>query len=207
MIVTIELPKEALERVQQALEPKVVLEAMRRVMDLENLLTVSHIQKEKMSFPKDGPSVPHGLRVVSNRLRSSVRASEAQIVGNMVVSSIGSNVKYARVHEFGFDGQVTVREHMRKTAERFSIDDGRRTVSKSQAGKLGLLTKAGKGRKGMADAVPGKDAKVKQHMRKMKLPARAPIQTGLKERMPAYGKRLSVELMRVLKNGSGTNTN
>lgn len=81
--------------------PEAALRAIAAGMDEQNQFTVSHIQARYLSFPKGGPSVPHGLRVQSNRLRGSIRASKAVISGQSVTSSIGSNVKYAAIHEFG----------------------------------------------------------------------------------------------------------
>ena len=74
-----------------------------RSMDLQNQLTVAHIDQVYLSFPKDGPTVPIGCRVQSNRLRGSIRASKAIPSPEGVSSSIGSNVVYAAAQEFGAD--------------------------------------------------------------------------------------------------------
>lgn len=70
-------------------------------MDRENQFTVGHIQQKYLSFPKTGPTQAIGLRVQSNRLRGSLRATKAIATADTVKSSIGSNVKYAAIHEFG----------------------------------------------------------------------------------------------------------
>jgi phage gpG-like protein len=193
--ITVELRGEAVELLRK-LEafPRSVLPAAARAMDLQNQLTIGHIQENKLS--QRGPTT---LGVVTNRLRSSLRATKTTVVTDGLASTIGTNVRYAAVHEFGFEGPVTVKQHLRKNADRFSIDDGRRTVSKSQAGRLGLLTKAGKPRKGMADRVAGKETTVKEHVRKMKVPARKPIRTGIAERLPAYAKAMAEAVVKVLR--------
>lgn len=89
--------------------PERMLRAIAGALDLENELTVGHIQATKLS--RRGRNT---LGVVNNRLRSSVRPSRARIAGDKVVSSIGSNVRYAGVHEFGFSGRVTVKAHTRR---------------------------------------------------------------------------------------------
>jgi hypothetical protein len=88
--------------------------AIAHEMDNQNAQTVSRIQGRYMSFPKDGPTVSTGTRVISNRLRSSVRFSKAVFTGDGIVSAIGSNVVYAGAQEFGVDETVTVRPHMRR---------------------------------------------------------------------------------------------
>lgn len=168
--------------------------AMCRALDRENQLTIGHIQETKLS--ERGPKT---LGVVTNRLRSSVRATAAEVIGDGVTSSIGTNVIYAGPHEFGFDGEVTVKEHMRKTATRFAIDNGRTTVSRKAAGRLGLLTKKGTGRKGAAAAVGGQTVTVKQHMRKMHLPARGMFQAGITERATDYAQALSQAVLSSLR--------
>ncbi|MEP7312547.1 MAG: HK97 gp10 family phage protein [Pseudomonadota bacterium] len=58
------------------------------------------------------------LKVRTGRLRRSINVrvtdSESQVVG-----SVGTNVEYARAHEFGFKGVVNVREHLRRTVSGF----------------------------------------------------------------------------------------
>lgn len=186
--------KRKLERFDQL--PAEVLRAACRAIDKENQLTIGYIQEHKLS--ERGPDT---LGVVTNRLRSSPWATKAEVLadgvqgGAGVQSTLGTNVIYAGVHEFGIDKDVTVKEHVRKTATRFSIDNGRRTVSRSAAARLGLLTKAGKGRKGMAQEVGGKDVTVKAHMRHMKMPARAMFRKGIQERGPNYATALSKAIL------------
>lgn len=88
-----------------------VIRAMVEEIDYQNELTVGHIQKTKLS--RRGPET---LGVITNRLRSSLRPARAQVVGDRIVSGIGSNVAYMGVHEFGFEGTVTVRTHSRRIA-------------------------------------------------------------------------------------------
>lgn len=87
----------ALER----LEPAKILPRLARVIDYQNQLTVAHIQRDYLSLPKDGPTSMDGCRVITNRLRGSIRAQKSTLDGNGIRSSIGSNVVYAHILEEG----------------------------------------------------------------------------------------------------------
>ena len=93
----------ALEKVSRLADKSVVLPALARALDYQNQLTVAHIQRAYMSFPKAGPAQPTGTRVQTNRLRSSLRASRCIQTGNGLESAIGSNVDYAATIEYGAD--------------------------------------------------------------------------------------------------------
>lgn len=64
-------------------------------------------QRKYLSGPR-----PDVLDVVTTRLRGSV-TSTVTVDGTTVRGLIGSNVAYAPYHEFGFRGNVKVREHTR----------------------------------------------------------------------------------------------
>jgi len=59
------------------------------------------------------PVAEHRLGERSGQLKLRTRATEATITSEeeraTITGAIGSSVKYAAVHEFGFDGEVTVR--------------------------------------------------------------------------------------------------
>ena len=106
------------------LEPRELLSRVARGMDKANQLTLSYIQRNKLS--QKGATT---LSVRSNRLRSSARATAAVITGSAVESTLGTNVKYAAVHEYGC-GPYTIRSRNGK-ALRFAGRSGvvfRRTV-------------------------------------------------------------------------------
>ena len=85
------------------LDPRELLSRVARGMDKANQLTLSYIQRNKLS--QKGATT---LAVRSNRLRSSARATAAVITGSSVESTMGTNVKYAAVHEYGC-GPYTIR--------------------------------------------------------------------------------------------------
>jgi phage gpG-like protein len=161
--ITVQISGEASALLARVEKLDSILRVAARVIRQQNALTVGHIQEHKLS--ERGPTT---LGVVTNRLRRSARATRPVIDGEQILSSIGTNVRYAGVHEFGFDGEVSVKAHTRKAAERFMIDNGRRSVTRNVAQRLGLLRKDGKPRKGAATPVhqdnnPKID--VKTHMR------------------------------------------
>ena len=149
----------ALARAKAA--PATLLPALAATLDLQNELTVGHIQKTKLSRRS---ATTLGVR--TNRLRSSLRPRKTTIVGNQLISAIGTNVRYAGAHEFGFTGTVsrpatTVRPHRRK---------GRPVTAHTR----------------------------RPHTARFKIKARAPIATGIKERIPNYSKALSTTILQTL---------
>jgi phage gpG-like protein len=55
------------------------------------------IKDNRLSGPR-----PQYLGVVTGRLRSSITAKPTEHSGNTYTTKIGTNVEYARVHEFGY---------------------------------------------------------------------------------------------------------
>lgn len=161
-VIKITLTKEAQAAVEILRDaPDVILDTVRTALDLENQFTVSHIQEKFMS--KRGKQT---LGVVTNRLRGSLRASKAVIVGDQVVSSIGSNVVYMGVHEFGFDGDVQVKAHTRTIESLFGKElDEPKTVN------------------------------VRAHTRHLVVKKRAPIFRGTKQRQKHYRQSISQALV------------
>lgn len=131
--------------------PSHVRSAILQAVDRENQYTIGVITSERLS--QRGPET---LGVVSNRLRESMRASEATFVSGTIRATIGSNVVYAGVHEFGIDAQVTVRTHSRTITKIF--------------GK----------------SIDPRSSTVREHSRHMRFPARAYIRGTLQQRTPNY---------------------
>jgi len=158
---SIELSGDMLEAIPRIKDQAGYARAMAREMDYQNRLTVSQIQRGHMS----GPTTDSSLSVRTNRLRNSVNASKAIILGTGVASTIGSNVVYARRHEFGFDGDEDVRPFMRKNTRVQSFKFGGKTVRKR---------------------IRGADIYVRGFKRHVHTPARAPFGHGIADRLPDY---------------------
>jgi len=140
-----------------------------RAMDQENLLTVSVIQKERLNFPRKGPTVAIGCRIITGRLRGSLRAGRTTIMGDSLVSSIGSNVSYAAMQEEGFEGDVQVKAHTRLLAGKGNLRhaDGR-------------LKTAGERARGQ----------VRAHTRHVSITGRHFVRDGLTARTPLYASAI-----------------
>lgn len=95
----------------QALKPVVMLRAVAKGMERGTLVIAGKIQKERLTGKGPFPIPQNRLGVVTGRLRQSVRTTKPQINGDQVTTSIGSNVSYAALHEFGFSGLVKVKAH------------------------------------------------------------------------------------------------
>jgi hypothetical protein len=150
-------------------------------MDEEDQLTVGKIQASHLTAPgatKPLPPSEHRLRAISNRFRGSVNAIPAKVAANVIESGIGSNVAYAGVHEFGFDGIVQVKAHSRR---RFEVKPASRVFN----------PKTGKIHASKATRTPSGDIAVNAHSMHMRMPERAPIRTGIQERAANYSASIS----------------
>ena len=144
---------------------------MRRVMDEQDEYTVGHVFTRYLSFPATGPTKPEGLRSITNRLRGALRAVPAFISKDGgVVGGLSNNVFYAKYHELG----ATIKPH---------------DIVARNKKALRWLGKGGK-------AVFAK----KVHHPGAKLPARAPMQRGIKDRLPQYVEAFSAAIQRLANN-------
>lgn len=161
-------------------------DAIRYAMDAENQLTVSHVQQNYLTGPR-----PEKLGVVTNRLRSSIRASLARPTVTTVSSKIGTNVKYAAAHEYGFDGMVTVRQHTRKNVRDDVFDLGLGISAKrSEIAEFTYMTPKGRLKKGIKK-VASAIVTVRSHQRHMSMPARPFLAPAFEDRLPEYTESIS----------------
>lgn len=70
---------------------------------------------------KDGKLSDEVLHVRSGRLRRSITGRVTQDA-DRVTGIVGTNVIYGRVHEYGFEGVVTVREHLRRAVSGAAVN-------------------------------------------------------------------------------------
>lgn len=159
--------------------PMAIKQGIRGALNKELSLAVGHIQRTKLS--RRGPST---LGVITNRLRSSVWQQPAEISGDVIVAAIGSNVRYAGIHEFG--GTFT------RTTKAGSVRlkaDASGNVQKR--GNLATFAKRGAARVKTVSFAGGKSYSVT-------VPARAPFRTGLQERSPNLSRALSSAVVTAL---------
>jgi phage gpG-like protein len=128
------------------------------------------------------------LGIRSGQLRQSVRWTPSVIEGDTVTGSIGSQVRYAAVHEFGFDGDVQVKPFFRKNRHRDQFSRVER-VSTATGRKYKTVAKTASGL-----------SQVKGHKRHMRIPARAPFGYGVQDNVEMISRTVSEEVTATLRN-------
>jgi phage gpG-like protein len=185
--------------------PDRIAPAVMAAMDAQNQLTIGQMVRKRLSFPRSQPPTPEGLRVITNTLRKSILAEPARLRDGAsdalaVVSSIGSSVKYAAIHEFG--ATVQVPERQRRAPRRVQTSGQKRAISVPAAIRAGILTRSGKVRKGdrHTSILAGGMIRVRAHQ--AKYPARAFVRRTLDERRDAYGRAISAAIVAAAKRES-----
>jgi phage gpG-like protein len=92
------------------------------------------------------------LHVRTGTLRRSIN-QRVTVTDDAVMASVGTNVRYAAAHEYGFDGPVTVKAHIRRAA----------LIGVDRAGARG-------------------EVYVRSHTRHMRLPERSFLRSELRDR-------------------------
>lgn len=129
------------------------------------------------------------LHVRTGTLRRSInRRVEAR--GSDVVATVGTNVHYAHVHEYGFTGTVLVREHVRRSRAQMSL-------AKFRTNKLGERIEV-KGSYRKAGGGTG-EILVREHLRDMVMPERSFLRSSLREMEPEIRKGIREAVMESLK--------
>jgi phage gpG-like protein len=181
--------------------PARMLQAVARAMDEQNQLTIGVMVEKRLSFPREMPPTPDGLRVITNTLRKSVLARPVEVgAGGVVRSSIGSAVRYAALHEFG--GVAQRPEHTRRGPPRVSLGSGA-TLSVGAAVRAGILTARGAVRRGDRNTrlIGGGVVRVRAHT--AAYPARAFVRRTLEERVGEYGRAMSEAIVAAARGDGG----
>jgi hypothetical protein len=183
-----------------------VMATICRVLDYQNELTTGFIQQNMLSGP--GKRDITTLAVVTGLLRRSAHPVKAQNFGGMILSGIGSNVRYAGPHEFGFEGDVNVPEHTRRNSIQDRFDFAGLAVNRFTALRLGILSKkqasqdvqaSGKyvfAKKKAKQVVTGGTITVSAYSMHMRITARHCFQRGIEARLSAYGPALTSAIVK-----------
>lgn len=131
--------------------PGLIRQRLIAAMDRE-AATLQGLVKQKLSGEV--------LDNVTGRLRRSINV-ERQDSDTTLVRTVGTNVRYARAHEYGFTGTVNVREHLRHITQAF----GR--------------------------PIRPRDVVVHAHAMRMHLPERSFLRSALQERAPSIRDALT----------------
>lgn len=196
--IEIKLSDAAKALLEQGLGP-MAIPALLAALDEQNELTAGEAVEKRMSFPRSDPPTLEGTRVITGRLRQSIRTSPARLSGDdTIVSAIGSNVRYFGPLEFGFDGDVQVPAHARRRPLRFLVAGNKTTISARAANRLGHLTKAGKARKGHAFVRAEGSVNVRAHTAHVRIAPRQMVAKTVADRADAYSEALTAALRTAL---------
>jgi phage gpG-like protein len=178
--VQITISNEAAGLISRIADKRGLQSAIAREMDFQLNLTVGHIVKNRLRGHGPFPVEQHRLGERSHNLYRSLRASKCVIQGDTITGTIGTNVKYAAIHEFGgVIKRVTLAGSVRLATERRG-----NLIRQGPNGKLAVFAR--QGRK-TATTVPFAGGKRYE----ITIPARAPITTGIQDRAADIGAGVS----------------
>lgn len=109
------------------------------------------------------------LKVQTGTLRRSI-TNEVTVCATGVTGMVGTNMKYAAYHEYGFSGTVNVREHLRRAKVK--------TVYFTQGPRAGEVNLAATKRKLKAQEPT---IKVRAHTRKVEYPEHSFLRSAMRE--------------------------
>lgn len=87
-----------------------VMAAIRRVVTREGLTLLAYVKASKLSGQV--------LKNQTGTLRRSINVRNTQTATSSE-ATVGTNLSYAAIHEYGFNGEETVRAHMRNITQAF----------------------------------------------------------------------------------------
>lgn len=182
--ITITLSPEAEAVIARLGDDAGLLAAVARELDNQTQLTVGHIVKTRLRGKGPFPVEQHRLGERSHLLWKSLRGTKAVISGNAVTSSIGSNLAYAGIHEFG----GTIHRKRSSGFVRLRTDARGNLLRQGANGKLAIFAKKSHNRfesvryqKGAYDII---------------IPARAPVRAGIADRLQEIGSALSAAIIK-----------
>lgn len=147
--ITVTIDSERLQR-RLGAAPEKLRASIAAAMDKE-AFTLQALVKDKLSGAV--------LQTRTGTLRRSINVANRDS-GTTIGRSVGTNVRYGRAHEYGFDGIVNVREHTRTITQAFG-----RPISP-------------------------RDVLVRAHTMHMQLPERSFLRSSLEERAPSIREAL-----------------
>jgi len=161
-------------------------ETVAAAMSLENQYTLANIVEKHLTGQGPYPVDRHRLGERSHQLRGSARTTEPVIEGNQVTSSIGSQVIYAGIHEFG----GVIHHAARQVTVRLRTDRQGNLIRQPGHEHLAMFARTSHKR--------AKEVKSQAPAYDVQMPARAPFMTGIQERSAEYGKSISAAIINAL---------
>lgn len=181
--------------------PAAVAAAMQTGLANGLLIASGIAQHEYLSGPR-----PTRLDKVSGRLLGSIATLVQPESNGRIVGRIGSNVKYAAFHEFGFHGTINVRAHQR-VIRAFNLKTGEsvepRRAIRDLAGNFIRWKESLRRAVGRQRSTTGMvQVSVKAHARRINYAGRAFIRPAVAQALPAIKDEVNRELANV-KTGTG----
>ena len=96
-----------LDRITPAVKGK-----LKQSINSLTLKLLAHVKSDKLSGQV--------LHVRTGRLRRSINQRLMEDA-TLITGVVGTNVEYARYHEYGFNGDMHIREHLRKAKDKFVV--------------------------------------------------------------------------------------
>ena len=168
-----------------------LVRAMMLAMAAENELTVNHIVEDYASFSQTEPTTMDGLRTISGLLREAYRASAPDLQGSTIVSSIGNNVEYAAIQEFG--GQTKAHDIVARNGKALAFNPGTGKFFTATDFTAALHGSRGFKRRVATDLFEANNGIIFRqvvHHPGSDIPARQPIQRGIEDRLPQYAQSM-----------------
>lgn len=183
-IITIQLSPQAIALADKfRAMPQQFPQAIKRGMDRAMENVSGRIQEKRLTGHGPFPVSEHRLGERTRELKLRTRKTDAIVISGTdvvtsVVSAIGSSVWYAKLHEFGWEGEVSRGAHERKIYRR-----------KSKSGKPLKKPK-------LKGTVTVRPRMLFFHMR---IPERAPFRTGITENIAYISGEIEKELLTSLR--------
>jgi phage gpG-like protein len=171
---------------------EVVLQAAETGLARGLLLVVASSQREYLSGPR-----PNKIQSVTGRLRQSVTSNVTRSA-DRVVGRVGSSVKYAAFHEFGFHGVQNVRAHSRVMDQTFGgYEDSVRGTRKQAVSDKGEVLGFTESRKRAARRQRGGFVSVqfvRAHSRRVNYAGKPFVRPALEQLTPQISTEITKEL-------------
>ena len=136
--------------------------------------TIERLSIQLQAKVKDEKLSGQVLHVRSGTLRRSINRVVKQD-GDTTIAQVGTNVVYAHIHEYGFDGIESVRAYVRRSSQQMALARYRTNKLGERIEILGSYKKAG--------GTPG-EVNVRAHTRHMVMPERSYLRSSLREMAP-----------------------
>lgn len=167
--------------------PEAAVLAIARGMDRGAELALGKITEERFTGEGPFPPIEGRLGVRTNRLRSSLRWSKAQIAGQSVTGGMGSNVEYLRIHELG----GVIKRKVKPGKVRLREDRSGNLLRQESDARLAVFAKQkGKGAHKLYREVPYEGGGEYE----IRMPARAPLGHGIADHLTDFTGAMLDEL-------------